>query len=556
MIEPLQRTKQKAKLPFARLISNIDNKISKYPRLYKVRNVLVKYSSFIGPGIMVSVAYMDPGNYATGVTAGANNRFSLLFFVLISNFMAIFLQSLCIKLGTVTGYDLARCCREYLPRKLNWVLWFLAECAIIATDVAEVIGSAIALNILIKVPLPAGVAITIVDVLVVLAAYRSDQPLAKFVRFFESSVGLLVLGVVICFCVEFAYLPPGSAPVGKVFRGFVPSGEMVKNGGLSVACSIVGATVMIHSLFLGSGLVQPRLREYDVLNGHLDIPKLQDGEKEKEKEPETESDEEGGKKKVADYIYHDYTPLYYAIKYCLKYSIVELVVTLMTFAVFVNAAILIVAGGTLYGTPEAVNADLYAIHDLLLRTLAPIAGTIFMLALLFSGQSAGIVCTIAGQMVSEGHLNWTVRPWIRRLATRGIAIVPCLIISLCIGKNALNAALNVSQIVISLLLPFLMAPLIYFTASKKIMRVRKGKTETNNSKEDVVEVTREVTCDEEESSKQQEQYTTSDGENDTEYWQMENHWITTVITVLIWLFISGLNIYSIVEMAKDGITGS
>lgn len=548
----LQKSKEKTMLPFSRVLARADAAVCKHPRLKRVRDVLVKYSTFIGPGIMVSVAYMDPGNYATGVTAGANNRFSLLFFVLLSNFMAIFLQALCIKLGTVTGYDLARCCREYLPRKVNWVLWFLAECAIIATDVAEVIGSAIALNILLKIPLPAGVAITIVDVLVVLAAYRSDQPLARFVRFFESSVGLLVIGVVICFCVEFAYFPSDSAPVGKVFRGFVPSNEMVQNGGLSIACSIVGATVMIHSLFLGSGLVQPRLREYDVKNGHLSVSRIQVNTSEKEKEKKDVDT------KVAEYIYHDYTPLYYAIKYCLKYSIIELVLTLMTFAVFVNAAILIVAGATLHGTPEALNADLYTIHDLLLRTLAPVAGTIFMLALLFSGQSAGIVCTIAGQMVSEGHLNWTVRPWIRRLATRGIAIVPCLIISICIGRNALNAALNVSQVVISILLPFLMAPLIYFTSSKKIMRVRKGKTETDNSQEPSQESTVDTTHVDEGSKDKSVSHlaATVDNEDNTEYWQMENNWITTVVVTVIWLFISGLNIYSIVDMARDGIANS
>lgn len=202
-----------------------------HARFNNLKAIAKKYASFIGPGIMISVAYMDPGNYSTGVSAGANNRFSLLFFVLVSNFMAIFLQSLCIKLGTVTGYDLARCCREYLPRRLNYVMWFFAEIAIIATDVAEVIGSAIALNILLRIPLPAGVVITIVDVLVVLAAYKSDQPLANFIRFFEYAVAVLVIGVISCFVALLAYLPRETTPVGLVFRGFVPSKEMTENGG-------------------------------------------------------------------------------------------------------------------------------------------------------------------------------------------------------------------------------------------------------------------------------------------------------------------------------------
>lgn len=474
----------------------------------RLKAVAKKYARFIGPGIMISVAYMDPGNYATGVTAGASNRFSLLFITLLSSVMAVFLQSLCIKLGTVTGYDLARCCREHLPRKLNYVLWFLAECAIIATDVAEVIGTAVALNILLHIPLPAGVAITIVDVLVVLAAYRSDTPLAHFVRYFEYAVATFVLGVVVCFAVEMAYLP-SSVSAGSVLRGYVPSKQMFEGSGLTIATSIIGATVMIHSLFLGSGLVQPRLREYDYTHGHMDLPE-ETGEKEKQDA-------------VLEYIYSEYKPSYYAMQYCLKYSVIELVVTLLTAALFVNSAILVLAGATLYGTPDAVDADLYSIHHLLLTTLAPAVGTIFMLALLFSGQSAGIVCTIAGQMISEGHLKWTVRPWIRRLATRGIAIVPCLIISICIGKDALNSALNVSQVVISILLPPLTAPLIYFTCSKKIMRVQKPS---------------ELWAGEE-----------------PEYWQMQNSWLTTAIAVVVWLFISVLNVYAIVQMAQLGIQG-
>lgn len=465
---------------------------------------------------MVSVAYMDPGNYATGVTAGASNRFSLLFITLMSSIMAVFLQSLCIKLGTVTGHDLARCSREHLPKKLNYVLWFLAECAIIATDVAEVIGSAIALNILLHIPLPAGVAITIVDVLVVLAAYKADSPLAHFVRYFEYAVGVLVFGIVVCFIAVLAYLPSGSAPVGQVMRGYVPSKEMFQDSGLTIATSIIGATVMIHSLFLGSGLVQPRLREYDVQNGYTALPSVETNTSDKEKDETV----------VLDYFYNNYVPSYHAIKYCLRYSIIELVLTLMTFALFVNSAILILAGATLYGTPEAVDADLYSIHHLLLTTLAPVVGTLFMVALLFSGQSAGVVCTIAGQIVSEGHLKWTVKPWIRRLCTRGISIIPCLVISLCIGKNALNAALNISQVVISILLPPLTAPLIYFTCNKKIMRVVKPVEEG-----------------------------TEGSTNEPQYWQMENSWLTTIIAVAIWLFISVLNVYAIVQMAMDGVQG-
>lgn len=251
-----------------------DSRFSLKLCLQKLKHIIKKYAKFCGPGLMVSVAYMDPGNYATGVTAGALNGYSLLFIVLISNIIAIFLQSLCIKLGSVTGYDLARCSREYLPRWLNVILWFLAESAIVATDVAEVIGSAIALNILLKIPLPAGVVITITDVLFVLMAYRNDTSSTRFVRYFEYVVGALVLAVVICFSIELGNIPTSKETVRQIFRGFAPSREMVEGSGLTIATSIIGATVMIHSLFLGSGLVQPRLREYDKEHGNIKMEEL------------------------------------------------------------------------------------------------------------------------------------------------------------------------------------------------------------------------------------------------------------------------------------------
>lgn len=500
----------------------------------KTLGFLRNYAKFIGPGIMVSVAYMDPGNYATGITAGASNRFSLLFFVLLSNIIAIFLQTLCIKLGSVTGYDLARCCREHFPRKVNYVLWFLAECAIIATDVAEVIGSAIALNILLRIPLPAGVVITIIDVLFVMMAYRNDTSSTKFVKLFEYVVAFFVMAVVVCFSVELSQIPMDSSSVRQVFRGFAPSKEMFQNGGLTVATSIVGATVMIHSLFLGSGIVQPRLREYDMKHGIINREDfVDDTDKDSFIQKSDEEKEKYLQVKEELYFYRVYRPSLQAIEYCLKYSIIELVLTLFTFALFVNLAILIVAGATLYGTEDAVNADLYAIHDLLSKNLAPVVGTVFMLALLFSGQSAGIVCTIAGQIVSEGHINWTLKPWLRRLVTRSISIVPCLIISICIGKSGLDEALNVSQIVISILLPPLTAPLIYFTSSKKIMSVSVPPNNRENHEQSSLEAHEES--------------------ESVSYKDMSNSWCTTIILCIIWVLITVLNVYAIVDMGMNGV---
>ncbi|SCU98658.1 LAFA_0G19394g1_1 [Lachancea sp. 'fantastica'] len=502
--------------------NNANRRLKPVSMLYNAsrstRSVLKKYMKFVGPGLMVSVAYMDPGNYSTAVDAGSTNRFALLFVILLSNIIAIFLQSLCIKLGTVTGMDLSRACRKYLPRWLNWTIYLCAEAAIIATDVAEVIGSAVALNILIKVPLPAGVAITVVDVLFVMIAYKPGSSSMRFVRLFELAVAALVLGVCICFCIQLAFLP--RIPVREVFRGFAPSKEMFQNNGIYIAASILGATVMPHSLFLGSGLVQPRLLEFDEQNGNyskLASVEVNSEESSSEKLSEDEKLDQG---------YLNYKPSMSAIRYALKYSISELTITLFTFALFVNSSILIISGATLYGSPEAAGADLYTIHDLLSRDLAPVVGTIFMLALLLSGQSAGIVCTIAGQIVSEGHINWKLKPWKRRIATRMISIIPCLAISLSVGRSALSKTLNASQVVLSLLLPFLTAPLIYFTCKKSVMKV------------------------EERSSNAESQ---SDIENgDSSVVDMSNNWVTSIIAIVVWLFISVLNVYAIVQLGLSG----
>lgn len=490
-----------------------ENEVNKRRELWEtVKAVGKKYAKFVGPGLLVSVAYIDPGNYSTSVSAGASNQFSLLCIILLSNFIAIFLQCLCIKLGSVTGLDLSRACRTYLPRWINLILYVFAECAIIATDVAEVIGTAVALNILLKIPLPAGVVITIVDVFAVMFTYKQGTSSLKFIKYFEYSVALLVLGVCVCFAVELTYLPEGTS-VTKVFRGFVPSSQMVENGGLYTAISILGATVMPHSLFLGSGLVQPRLLNYDITHGNYSVT---DGELEGKR-----TDDE-----IRDQKYFEYRPSMEAIKYCMKYSFVELALTLFTLALFVNCSILIVAGATLYGTPGAADADLYSIHSLLSHKIAPAVGTLFMVALLLSGQSAGVVCTMAGQIVSEGHINWTLKPWQRRLLTRCISLIPCLVISICIGRQALSKALNASQVVLSILLPFLVAPLIFFTCKKSVMRVEISEENTDADAFENERRTRTV--------------------------NMANNWITSTCAVLVWIFLCFLNVYAIVELGLSG----
>lgn len=245
-----------------------------------------------------------------------------------------------------------------------------------------------------------------------------------------------------------------------------------------MSCGILGATVMPHSLYLGSGVVQSRVRHYDIKHGHISPTPPDSADLQK------------------------YRPSFAAIKYCLSYSITELAISLFSFALFVNSAILIVAGASLSNNDGAHSADLFGIYGLLSESLAPVAGTLFALALLLSGTSAGIVCTIAGQMVSEGQLNWTIAPWMRRLITRAISITPSIIIAAAVGKDGLSAALNGTQVALSVILPFVSAPLIYFTCSNRYMTV-------------VV--------------------------SDVEVIGMRNHWATTAVGVAIWLVIVVMN---------------
>ena len=330
-------------------------------------------------------------------------------------------------------------------------------------DITQVIGSAIALNLLLHIPLVAGCALTIVDVLIILLLYIPGGSMTRL-RAFEYFVMALVLGVVVCFGIQLSLIENTSA--GEVLKGYLPSGSIVESEGygpvplnvavsrlmgmrrLYLSCGILGATVMPHSLYLGSGIVQSRLREFDTKAGSISAASAQD------------SDD-----------FPAYRPSLAAIRFCLKYSLVELVISLFTFALFINSAILIVAGASLSDNQAAQTADLFGIHDLLSATIAPVAGTIFALALLLSGTSAGIICTIAGQIVSEGALNWNVAPWLRRLITRSISITPAIIIAGAVGKAGLSAALTGTQVALSVILPIVSAPLIYFTCRNRYMTV-------------------------------------------------------------------------------------
>ncbi|KAF3936075.1 hypothetical protein ABW20_dc0105113 [Dactylellina cionopaga] len=459
--------------------------------------VVFKYIKFMGPGFMISVSYMDPGNYATDVAAGAAFKYSHLFVILLANVLAIFLQSLCVKLGSVTGVDLAENCKRNFPKWLCWALYFFAEAAIIATDMAEVVGSAIALNILLKVPLVAGCAITILDTFIVLFFYNADGPV-KRIRLFEIFVALLVFGVVICFAIELAHIE--NTPAGEVLKGYLPSKNVASGQGLYLSCGILGATVMPHSLFLGSGIVQARMKEYD--NWHAN-----------------ESTATVATEDSAITIERKYVPTLEAINYTMPFCIADMAISLFTCALFANSAILIVSASTLSDTPEAQDADLFSIYDLLVENLGKAAGILFAVALLFSGESAGVVVTLAGQMISEGFLNWRMKPWLRRLITRAIAILPSIVVAAAVGRKGLSEVLNASQVTLSIILPFVTAPLIWMTCRAQYMQVQDPNGEIIGDDPRAEDgIVRRRTVD------------------------MSNNWFTCGFAVVVWGFIAGLNL--------------
>lgn len=510
-------------------------------RMQNLIRIGKKYARFIGPGLMVSVSYMDPGNYSTAVAAGSAHKYKLLFSMFVSNLMAGFLQCLCARLGAVTGLDLAQNCKKHLPYGLNITLYILAEIAIIATDLAEVVGTAISLNILLGIPLPIGVVLTVIDVLIVLMAYKPNGDL-KLIRYFELFVSFLVICTVICFAIELFYVKLG--PASDIFKGFLPSKAVIEGDGLYLSLAILGATAMPHSLYLGSGVVQPRLRDYDIKHGYYSPDELD-----------------------IDNNHQDYKPSLESVQETLHYTVAELLVSLFTIALFVNCAILIVSGATLFETPQDADiADLFSIYELLSNTLSKSAGTIFALALLFSGQSAGIVCTLSGQIVSEGFLNWTIAPALRRSLTRAVAITPCLILVMVSGRSGLSNSLYASQVVLSVLLPFVSAPLLYFTSNKNIMRIemidrklpatsifstpgnveqnkkKYGKVRLDEDEEEVIPLQDMEAETETDQSQHQDQ--------NIEYKDMSNSTFVNILAVTVWLLISGLNLYMLKNLDK------
>jgi manganese transport protein len=374
-----------------------------------------KLLAFAGPGYLVAVGYMDPGNWATDLAGGARYGYTLLSVILLSNLMAILLQALAVRLGIGAGRDLAQACRDSYSRPVTWMLWVLCEVAIAACDLAEVIGAAIALNLLFGLPLMWGVCITALDVMIVLFLQH------RGFRYVEALVVGLIVLIAGCFAIEIWLARPD---FGAVAAGFVPRAEVLVNPEmLYIALGILGATVMPHNLYLHSSIVQTRK--------YMDTP--------------------AGKAEA------------------IRFASIDSSVALMS-ALFINAAILIVASAVFHGTEHESVADIGDAYQLLSPLLGTsLASVLFALALLFSGQNATLTGTLAGQIVMEGFINIRLRPWLRRLITRLVAIVPAIIVIGQYGERGTGALLILSQVVLSLQLPFAVFPLVSFTSSRAKM---------------------------------------------------------------------------------------
>jgi manganese transport protein len=387
-----------------------------------------QWRAFIGPAILVSVGYMDPGNWGTDLAAGAQYKYGLLWVVGLASLMAIFMQVIAARLGVVTGKDLAQCCRDWYPRWTRWPNWLLCEVAIGACDLAEVLGSAVAINLMFHIPLLWAVIITGVDVLLLLALQRYGM------RTIEAVILILIATIAACYLIEIFVLPQTRPNFLEMGRALI-SPNFRQTGMIYVTIGIIGATVMPHNLYLHSALVQSR--------------KLQKDEA--------------------------------SVRSAIRFNVIDST-TALSVAFLVNAAILVLAAMVFYGRTSVQAAGGQTITfspqsdwiRIAYLTLAPLLGTalastLFVVALLASGQSSTITGTLAGQVVMEGFMHWRIQPWLRRLITRGLAIIPAVVIIGVRGDSSVNDLLTLSQVVLALQLPFAMFPLLHFTSSSRKM---------------------------------------------------------------------------------------
>lgn len=381
----------------------------------KTASFIRKLIAFSGPGYLVAVGYMDPGNWATDLAGGSQFGYALLFVIALSSAIAMILQHLAAKVGIVTGRDLAQLCRETYSKPVSILLWLSAELMIIACDLAEVIGSAIALNLLFGIPLVVGILITAGDVLLLLLLQN------KGFRYLEALIIVLIATIVACFGFELAIAHPA---IGPLLAGFIPTYDLFTNTEmLYIALGIIGATVMPHNLFIHSSVVQTRRYE----------------------------EHEEGKRE--------------AVKFATYDSMIAL-----TIAFFVNASILIVAAAAFYTTGHTDVTEIEDAYYLLAPVLGvSFAGILFGVALLAAGQNSTITGTLAGQIIMEGFLNWRIKPWLRRIITRLIAIVPALAVIIFFQDYGLGKLLILSQVILSIQLPFIVIPLVRFSGNADLM---------------------------------------------------------------------------------------
>ena len=374
-----------------------------------------RFAAFLGPGYLVAVGYMDPGNWATSIAGGSKFGYTLLVVALISNLMAIVLQSLCARLAIASGRDLAQACRDAFPRWISLPLWLMAEIAIIATDVAEVIGTAIGLNLLFGIPLELGVLITALDVFLILWLQN------KGFRWLEAFVITLLGVIAVCFFIQIALADP---VWGDVIKGFAPTVDIIRNPEmLYLALGILGATVMPHNLYLHSAIVQTRA-------------------------------------------YGDTLP---EKRQALRFATIDSTIAL-TFALFINASILILAAASFNATGQTGVSEIEDAHRLLGPLLgAGFAPTLFAIALLACGLNSTVTATLAGQAVMEGFLQIRLPPWLRRLVTRAIAIVPAAGVTIFYGSAGTGELLVLTQVILSLQLSFAVVPLVMFTTNRAKM---------------------------------------------------------------------------------------
>ena len=376
---------------------------------------LRRFLAFVGPGYMVAVGYMDPGNWATDIAGGARFGYTLLSVILLSNLMAILLQALAARLGIVTGRDLAQACRDSYPRPVSFALWLACEAAIIACDLAEVIGTAIALQLLFSIPLIAGALITALDAFLLLLLMN------KGFRFLEAFIIALLIVIAVCFGVQVVAAAPLAA---AMLDGFVPTREIVANPAmLYVAIGIIGATVMPHNLYLHSSIVQTRAFERT----------------------------------------------YPGRRQAIRWATADSTIALML-ALFVNAAILVVAATAFHSSGHTEVAEIGDAYRLLSPLLGlGIASILFAVALLASGLNSTVTATLAGQIVMEGFLQLRIPSWLRRLITRGLAIIPVVVVTALYGESGAAELLVFSQVILSMQLPFAVIPLVLFVSNRRKM---------------------------------------------------------------------------------------